>query len=114
MNEALRDTRVVLINGARQCGKSTLVQLVGAARGVEWRTLDRAVTRHAAEEDPTGFIDLPMPLVIDEIQRVPELFLAIKEKVDRDPRPGRFLLTGSARILGLRNLPDALPGRMET
>jgi predicted AAA+ superfamily ATPase len=114
VNEALQDTRIVLINGARQCGKSTLVQLVGATRGAEWRTLDRAVTRQAAEEDPTGFIDLPMPLVIDEIQRVPALLLAIKEKVDRDPRPGRFLLTGSARVLGLRKLPDALPGRMET
>jgi uncharacterized protein len=46
--------------------------------------------------------------------RVPELFLAIKETVDADPRPGRFLLTGSARVLGMRGLPDALPGRMET
>ena len=53
-------------------------------------------------------------MVIDEIQRVPELLLAIKEQVDADPRPGRFLLTGSARLLGLRTLPDALPGRMET
>lgn len=114
VHEALRDTRVVLINGARQGGKSTLVQLVGAAHGAQWRTLDRAVTRQAAEEDPTGFVDLPTPMVIDEIQRVPELLLAIKERVDRDQRPGRFLLTGSARVLGLRKLPDALPGRMET
>jgi predicted AAA+ superfamily ATPase len=53
-------------------------------------------------------------LMIDEIQRVPELLLAIKREVDRDPRPGRFLLTGSARLLGLRDLPDALPGRSET
>lgn len=53
-------------------------------------------------------------MVIDEVQRVPELLLAIKEAVDTDPRPGRFLLTGSARLLGLRGLPDALPGRMET
>jgi predicted AAA+ superfamily ATPase len=52
--------------------------------------------------------------VIDEVQRVPELMLEIKASVDRDPRPGRFLLTGSARILGLRGVPDALPGRMET
>ncbi len=114
VNEALQDTRVVLVNGARQCGKSTLVQLVGNAHSAEWRTLDRAVTRRAAEEDPTGFVDLPGPMVIDEIQRVPELLLAIKEKVDTDPQPGRFLLTGSARVLGLRTLPDALPGRMET
>ena len=114
VNEALGDTRVVLVNGARQCGKSTLVQLIGTAHAAEWRTLDRAVTRQAAEEDPTGFVDLPKPMVIDEIQRVPELLLAIKEQVDADPRPGRFLLTGSARVLGLRTLPDALPGRMET
>jgi predicted AAA+ superfamily ATPase len=53
-------------------------------------------------------------LLIDEIQRVPELLLPIKRDVDRDTRPGRFLLTGSARLLGLRDLPDALPGRTET
>jgi hypothetical protein len=56
VNEALGDTRVVLINDARQCGKSTLVQLIGTAYAAEWRTLDRAVTRQAAEEDPTGFV----------------------------------------------------------
>ncbi len=70
MNEALGDTRVVLINGARQCGMSTLVQLIGTAHTTEWRTLDRAVTRQAAQEDPVGFVDLPKPMVIDEIQRV--------------------------------------------
>jgi uncharacterized protein len=53
-------------------------------------------------------------MVIDEIQRVPELLLPIKVSVDRDPRPGRYLLTGSARVLGLRALPDTLVGRMET
>lgn len=111
---AMIDTRVVLVNGARQSGKSTLVRLVAGDHGAEWRSLDRAVTRTAAEQDPTGFVDVSDPLVIDEIQRVPELFLAIKEKVDTDPRPGQFLLTGSARILGLRGLPDTLPGRMET
>src|SRR5215510_11423165 len=108
ITEALADTRVVLVNGARQGGKSTLVRLVGQTHGAEWRSLDRAVTRTAAEQDPTGFVDVTEPLVIDEIQRVPELFLAIKEKVDADPRPGQFLLTGSARILGLRGLPDSL------
>jgi predicted AAA+ superfamily ATPase len=111
---ALTDTRVVLVNGARQSGKSTLVRLVAGEHGAEWRSLDRAVTRTAAEHDPTGFVDVTEPLVIDEIQRVPELFLAIKEKVDLDSRPGQFLLTGSARVLGLRGLPDSLPGRMET
>jgi predicted AAA+ superfamily ATPase len=64
--------------------------------------------------DPTEFVADTDLMVIDEVQRVPELLLAIKESVDTDPRPGRFLLTGSARVLGLRGLPDALPGRMET
>ncbi|WP_326636818.1 ATP-binding protein [Streptosporangium sp. NBC_01755] len=59
-------------------------------------------------------MEFPELMVIDEIQRAPELLLAIKEQVDTDPRPGRYLLTGSARVLGLRGLPDALPGRMET
>jgi predicted AAA+ superfamily ATPase len=114
VEEALADTRVVLVNGARQCGKSTLVAQVGAERGMEWRSLDRAATREAARADPTEFVAIDSTLVIDEVQRVPDLLLAIKETVDADPRPGRFLLTGSARVLGLRGLPDALPGRMET
>ncbi|WP_239089408.1 ATP-binding protein [Sphaerimonospora thailandensis] len=111
---ALEDTRVVLINGARQSGKSTLVRLLAKDRNAEWRNLDTPVARQAAQADPAGFVSFPNLMVIDEIQRVPELLLAIKEQVDTDPRPGRFLLTGSARVLGLRSLPDALPGRMET
>lgn len=114
VTEALEDTRVVLVNGARQCGKTTLVARIGGELGAEWRSLDRAATRQAAAFDPTEFVAGADRLVIDEVQRVPELLLAIKETVDADPRPGRFLLTGSARVLGLRGLPDALPGRMET
>ena len=114
VREALADTRVVLVNGARQCGKSTLVAQAGQERKAEWRSLDRAATRQAAEYDPTEFVAGADFMIIDEVQRVPELLLAIKEAVDADPRPGRFLLTGSARVLGLRGLPDALPGRMET
>jgi predicted AAA+ superfamily ATPase len=71
-------------------------------------------TRQAAGADPSGFVAFPELMVIDEIQRAPELLLAIKEEVDTDPRPGRYLLTGSARVLGLRVLPDVLPGRTET
>ncbi|KAA9374129.1 ATP-binding protein [Microbispora cellulosiformans] len=112
--DALSDTRVVLVNGARQSGKSTLVRLLAKERTAEWRNLDALVARQAAQEDPAGFVAFPDLVVIDEIQRVPELLLAIKEQVDGDPRPGRFLLTGSARVLGLRALPDTLPGRMET
>jgi uncharacterized protein len=112
--EALLDTRVVVVTGARQCGKSTLVQVAAKGRAAEWRSLDSAVTRQAAVADPVGFVDYPGLMVIDEIQRAPELLLAIKEQVDADPRPGRYLLTGSARVLGLRALPDTLPGRTET
>jgi hypothetical protein len=114
VSEALADTRVVLVTGARQSGKSTLVAVVAKGRNAEWRNLDTATTRQAAIADPTGFVDSGELMVIDEIQRAPELLLAIKEQVDTDPRPGRYLLTGSARVLGLRGLPDALPGRTET
>lgn len=111
---ALMDTRVVLLIGARQAGKSTLARQIRQLRDAEWRNLDRAAHRQAAIRDPTGFVDTPGPMVIDEVQRVPELILAIKERVDEDARPGQFLLTGSARVLSLRSVPDALPGRMET
>lgn len=114
IREALDDTRVVLVNGARQCGKSTLVAQVGSERAAEWRSLDNALIRQAAHEAPADFVQSDELLIIDEIQRDPELLLSIKETVDADPRPGRFLLTGSARILGLRSLPDTLVGRMET
>lgn len=112
--DALADTRVILVSGARQAGKSTLVRQIAADRAAEWRDLDLPQDRQSALEDPVGFVSFDDLLVIDEIQRAPELLLAIKVAVDADPRPGRFLLTGSARLLGLRNLPDTLPGRMET
>lgn len=114
MLEALADTRVVLVNGARQAGKSTLVKAVAGQRAAEWRDLDLVHDRQSALDDPVGFVSFDGLMVIDEIQRVPDLLLAIKAAVDADPRPGRFLLTGSSRLLGLRNLPDTLPGRMET
>jgi predicted AAA+ superfamily ATPase len=112
---ALADTRVVSINGARQAGKSTLTRLAASAREQPIvRLLDDPAVLFAAKEDPVGFVDHEGLMVIDEVQLAPELFRAIKLVVDADPRPGRFLLTGSARILALRELPDALPGRMET
>lgn len=115
VTEALDDTRVVLVNGARQSGKSTLVSKIGQQRGAQWRSLDNAATRQAALYDPTAFVaDGDRPMIIDEIQRAPELILAIKEVVDRDNTPGQFLLIGSARLLSMRAVPDALPGRMET
>lgn len=112
---ALADTRVVVINGARQTGKSTLARLVMSEYpGSELRYLDEAPLRDAARADPGLFVRHDGLLVIDEVQRVPDLFLAIKHEVDVDPRPGRFLLTGSARLVGLRDIPDLLPGRSET
>lgn len=115
VQEALDDTRVVLINGARQSGKSTLANLlVEHTSGAEFRSLDQPQWLAAAESDPSGFVEHDNLLVIDEIQRAPQLFLPIKYEVDSRPAPGRYLLTGSARILGLKQLPDALPGRMET
>jgi hypothetical protein len=113
VEEALADTRVVIVNGARQAGKSTLVRVI-AGNSARWRNLDRDAERAAAMADPASFVAGDGLLIVDEIQRVPELLLAIKEKVDLDTRPGQFLLTGSARVLGLRALPDALPGRTET
>ncbi|GAA3442459.1 ATP-binding protein [Planomonospora venezuelensis] len=113
--EALLDTRVVVINGARQVGKSTLAELVVRQHpNGTTRFLDHPLTRSAAVEDPIRFIDHDGLMLIDEVQRVPDLWLAIKYLVDRDPRPGRFLLTGSARLLSLSSLPDSLPGRSET
>lgn len=111
---ALADTRVVTINGARQVGKSTLAGLVvGSQPGAMLRTLDDPLELAAAQADPVAFVRHDGLLCIDEVQRAPELFLAIKASVDRDTRPGRFLLTGSARVLALAELPDALVGRMQ-
>src|SRR5260221_13846712 len=113
--EALADTRVGVVKGARQVDNSTLAALiVPRSAGARELYLDDQAVRGAAEADPSAFVRHDGLLMIDEIQRVPELLLAIKRGVDRDPRPGRFLLTGSARLLGLRDLPDALPGRAET
>lgn len=114
VNAALADTRVVAINGARQAGKSTLVHALMKARSGEERTLDDGTTLAAARADPNRFVRHEGTLAIDEIQRAPELMLAIKQVVDRSNEAGQFLLTGSARLLGLRDLPDALVGRMET
>ncbi|MDR7274285.1 ATP-binding protein [Catenuloplanes atrovinosus] len=114
VDAALEDTRVVLVNGARQSGKSTLVTVVAGARASQRRDLDLPQDREAALADPVGFVEFEGLMVIDEIQRAPDLMLAIKAAVDADPRPGSFLLSGSSRLLALRGLPDALPGRMET
>lgn len=112
--EALADTRVVTLNGARQTGKSTLARLAAqASPGAVVRLLDDPATSRAAHDDPASFVEHDGLMVIDEVQLAPELFRSIKVVVDTEPKPGRFLLTGSAQVLALRDLPDALPGRME-
>jgi hypothetical protein len=110
--EALQDTPVVCLLGPRQCGKSTLARHCDPNR--EYINLDQQNYFELASNDPEGFLDqLPEYVAIDEIQRVPELMLAIKRSVDSRRHPGRFLLTGSANLLQLPRLADSLAGRME-
>lgn len=113
IDEALQDTPVVLLTGPRQAGKTTLVRQI-AQRGMHYLTLDDDLTLLSAREDPVGMIRNLDRAIIDEIQRAPELLLAIKKSVDEDRRPGRFLLTGSANLMALPTVADSLAGRMET
>ena len=112
---ALRDTPVVYLQGPRQAGKSTLAQaLRDDGYDADYFTLDDAATLAAAQSDPDGFVTgLPERVILDEVQRVPELFRAIKRSVDMKRKPGRFLLTGSAQALVLPKLSESLAGRME-
>jgi uncharacterized protein len=108
---ALADTPVVLVNGPRQCGKTTLAQdFVGADR--PYLTLDDATVLAAARNDPAAVLRAVPAAVIDEVQRSPELLREVKLQVDRDRRPGRYLLTGSANLLTLPQIADSLAGRM--
>ena len=111
--ESLLDTPVVLLAGPRQAGKTTLVRQM-AKESMRYLTMDDELTRLAAHEDPVGLIRNLDRAVIDEIQRAPQLLLAIKKSIDEDRRPGRFLLTGSANLMALPTVADSLAGRMET
>ena len=127
--EALDDSPVVLIQGPRQCGKTTLAQMVcapellrgrggsgvAASRGYSYLSLDDDSVRAGAETDPMGFIsDLPERVILDEVQRVPGLFTGLKLEIDRRRVPGRFVLTGSTNVLAVPTVQDSLAGRLET
>lgn len=113
--EALTEARAVCLLGARQSGKSTLARAISEREHpAEYLTLDNDATRRSALEDPTGFIaGVSGPAVIDEVQRAPDLMLAIKERLDTNNERGQFLLAGSANILTMPSIADALPGRVD-
>ena len=112
--EALTDSPVVLLHGPRQSGKTTLARVVGDRLGYAYVSFDDDVARGGAESDPAGFVaDLPDRTILDEAQRVPALFTALKTAVDRRRVPGRFILTGSANVLLVPRISDSLAGRME-
>jgi uncharacterized protein len=114
--EALEDTRIVFVAGARQVGKTTLTtDITRTDFPMPAYTLDDGPTREAAVRDPAGFVaGLGRPAFIDEIHRAPGLLLELKKAVDADTAPGRFLITGSANVLASQRIRDALPGRIDS
>lgn len=112
VKEALKTRRVLLLSGARQCGKTTLAKEI-ATKSTIYRTLDNQALRELAINDPDGFVKHASKLlIIDEIQRAPDLLPAIKLVVDENPEPGQFLLTGSANIQSLPSVQESLAGRI--
>jgi predicted AAA+ superfamily ATPase len=115
LEETLGDTPITVIQGARQVGKSTLVREVVANRDVTVLSLDATASYNAARADPDAFVrQSDGLLVIDEVQRVPALVRAMKDAVEQDRRPGRFLVTGSADLLQIPGTEESLAGRAET
>jgi uncharacterized protein len=110
IHESLQDTPAVLINGPRQCGKTTLAQQFAGT--MDYLTLDDTTLLAAAQQDPLGFVRRLDRAIIDEVQRAPQLLLALKHTIDQDRRPGRFLLTGSANLMALPQIADSLAGRI--
>jgi hypothetical protein len=112
LQEALSDTPVVCILGPRQAGKTTLARQY--CESFTYITFDDSTLLNTARQDPIGFIQgLPDHVILDEVQRVPELMPAIKTSVDQNRKPGRFLLTGSANLLLLPRVQESLAGRVE-
>lgn len=115
LQKAVSDTPTVLLVGARQTGKSTLVQQIrNEGYQPDYITFDDPTALAAAKANPTAFIQaLNGPVIFDEVQRVPDLFLAIKAQVDKERTSGGFLLTGSANVLLIPKVADSLAGRIE-
>ncbi len=112
--EALADSPAVLIQGPRQCGKTTLAQTIGESEGYQYSTFDDDGTRSYATEDPLGFVkSLPDRTILDEAQLVPGLFPSIKLAIDNDRTAGRFILTGSVNLLQMTRTKESLAGRMD-
>lgn len=109
--EALQAFPVVVISGARQTGKSTLARRLGEETGRDFQTLDDIEVLERAETDPDALVRSSESLTLDEVQRSPDLLLAIKRAVDEERRSGRFLLTGSANLLLMRRVSESLAGR---
>lgn len=113
LREALADTPAVLIHGPRQSGKTTLARTVGEPRGYRYLSFDDEAVREAAKRDPLGFVEsLARRTILDEVQRVPEIFPSLKAAIDRRRTAGRFILTGSANVLLVPHLAESLAGRM--
>ncbi|MBV6493627.1 MAG: hypothetical protein LDLANPLL_01650 [Turneriella sp.] len=113
IDEARADTPVIMIIGPRQSGKTTLVKEL-VKKKYTYVTLDDRLTLLSVRNDPMSLLQQHEYLVIDEIQRVPELLIAIKKTIDENRKPGRFILTGSANVMVLPKVADSLAGRMET
>jgi predicted AAA+ superfamily ATPase len=113
VSELLASFRIVLLGGARQTGKTTLVRDLLPLPGSAWFSFDDPAVLARAVDDPVGFVEaLPRPAVIDEFQRAGRNFLlAVKQAVDRDPARGQLLLTGSTNYLADRSLAETLAGR---
>ncbi|WP_426565340.1 ATP-binding protein [Angustibacter sp. McL0619] len=115
IEETLADTPITVIQGARQVGKSTLARSVVGGRAARVVSLDATAIYEAARADPDAFVrQSDGLLLIDEVQRVPELIRALKDAVEEDRRPGRFLITGSANLLEIPGTEESLAGRAET